>query len=447
MLNVLFRHPLMISALAGLLALALMEWFIAVEVDRQHQAEAAALQATAGSARARLESDLNATLFLSLGLSTMVVSDPDFTEEKFERVAESLLRLRPSIRSIALAPDNVIRHVYPRRGNEAALGLDYMETPAQRDAVVRLMQEQRPVVAGPIELVQGGTGIVNRVPILLPLPSGATRYWGLASVAINPLPIFRNAGVMPGESGTLEYALRGRDGLGARGEAFLGDAALFLDPGAVSMDIVIPGGTWQLAARMQQQPAWLVGRQVVLHLLAVVLSGGIAVMLGALLLAHRRIKTLALEDSLTGLANRHQFNLRAADLFTLAKRSGRPLTLLNMDLNGFKAINDSYGHDVGDAVLVHVARRLLGCLRESDVLARVGGDEFLALLPDTGSGPKLDRLMSRLHTAVAEPIQHLDSVLTVGISIGAATCHATTADLEALMREADRAMYAAKSRT
>lgn len=444
-LNVLFRHPLMISVVAGLLTLALAEWFIAVEADRQRQAEVATLQASAGSVRARLESELNATLFLSLGLSTMVVSDPGFTEDKFVRVAESLVRLRPNIRSIALAPDNVIRHIYPRRGNEAALGLDYMKNAEQREAVVRLMQEQRPVVAGPIELVQGGLGIINRVPILVPLPSGAVHYWGLASVAVDPLPIFRAAGIQPGESGAFEYALRGRDGLGARGAVFLGDEALFRDPRAILMNIVIPGGTWQLAARLNDDTAG-VNHHVLLHLLALVLSAGMAAMLAAIVLAQRRIKTLALEDSLTGLANRHQFNLRAQDLFTLAKRSGRPLTLLNMDLNGFKAINDSFGHDVGDAVLCHVARRLLGCLRESDLLARVGGDEFLALLPDTGSGPKLDRLMSRLHTAIAEPIPHLDSVLSIGISIGAATCHATTADLEALLREADQAMYAAKAR-
>jgi sensor domain CHASE-containing protein len=238
----------MAGVLAACAVWLLLQSFVWLEQDRRHQAERAVLQAEAATARARLESELNATLSLSLGLSAFVTAKPDFSQADLARVAASLLRLQPAIRSVALAPDNVIRFVYPHAGNEKALGLRFLETPAQRDAVLRLMREQRPVTAGPIELVQGGVAIVNRIPISTQA-NGEPKYWGLASVAIDPAPIFERAGIQPASRDGLRYALRGKDGLGAQGEVFLGNAALFGDPGAVLMDVIIPGGSWQLAAR------------------------------------------------------------------------------------------------------------------------------------------------------------------------------------------------------
>lgn len=447
--RILLRHPWLAGLLVGIATLVLLESLIWVEHDRRRQAEMAAIQAHTATARARLESELNATLSLSLGLSSFVLSNPDFTQEQFTQVAASLVRMQPSIRSVAMAPDNVIRYIYPLRGNDRALGLRYLDNAQQRDAVLRLMREKQPVVAGPIHLVQGGLGIINRIPILFTEPGGGTRYWGLASVAIDPTPVFRRAGVFPGNGEGMEYALRGRDGLGARGEVFLGNPDLFLAEKVVLMDVLIPGGKWQLAARpaagygTRDAQAWI----DFIHLLALLLSILTGSMMGATLSAHHRIRTMALEDSLTGLANRRKFHIRGQDLFALAKRSGRHLTLLNMDLNGFKAINDRHGHDVGDLVLIHVARQLSACLRESDLLARVGGDEFLALLPDTPAGPMLDALLQRLRAAVAEPVPGLDASVRVGISIGTATCGTSTPSLEALMRQADAAMYQAKDVT
>lgn len=446
--NLLIRHPLLVAILAGLVALGIQESFIRMEQDRHAQAEKSLVLAQISSARARLESELNASLSLSLGLSTFVLSNPDYSEAEFAQVAASLIHIRPGIRSVALAPDNVIRHVYPRPGNDRALGLRYLDNPQQRDAVLRLMQERKPVIAGPIPLVQGGLGIINRIPILFFESDGNIRYWGLASVAVDPQPIFRQAGILPqGNSATpIEYALRGRDGLGAKGDVFLGNAALFSDPQSVLMEVVIPGGSWQLAARPSLAPELRQHRQVSvpLHLLAILLGTLAGVMVHSTLAAHGRMSTMALQDSLTGLANRHQFNLRGENLFALAKRSGRHLTLLNMDLNDFKLINDTRGHVVGDQLLVHVANQLRKCFRESDLVARVGGDEFLALLPDTGTGPSLDTLLQRVRDSVSEPLGAVEPPVRAGICIGVATCTDQTRSLDDLMRLADDAMYQAK---
>jgi diguanylate cyclase (GGDEF)-like protein len=152
---------------------------------------------------------------------------------------------------------------------------------------------------------------------------------------------------------------------------------------------------------------------------------------------------MALHDNLTGLANRHQFNLRGQDMFALAKRSRRHLTLLNIDINDFKSINDTYGHAAGDAVLVQVANTLRACCRETDLLARLGGDEFVVLLPDTQMGPTLEALLERLRGAVDVELPG-SAPVRLGISIGVATCSDTTPSLDSLMRQADEAMYRAK---
>jgi diguanylate cyclase (GGDEF)-like protein len=132
-------------------------------------------------------------------------------------------------------------------------------------------------------------------------------------------------------------------------------------------------------------------------------------------------------------------------MMALARRSQRPFVLLNLDLNGFKRINDEFGHAAGDALLVHVAQQLQACLRETDFLARIGGDEFLALLPDTEAGPSLDSLIKRVHRAVAKPLLFGTDTLTVGTSIGVAAYPADGDDLDALLSAADHAMYAGKN--
>lgn len=428
------------GVLAACLVWLLLQSFVWLQQDRRRQAEHAVLQAEAATVRSRLESELNATLSLSLGLPALVLTKPGFSEADLAQVAGALIRLQPAIRSVAIAPDNVIRHIYPRAGNEKALGLRYLDTPNQREAVLRLMRELRPVTAGPLELAQGGVGIVNRIPIVFTQPDGSPRYWGLASVAINPYPIFEHAGIRLNAGSGTRYALRGRDGLGATGAVFLGDSSLFTHPKAVLMDVVIPGGRWQLAAVAAAPDA---GHGVLLQLLlgAFALSAGVLVSYSVS--AHQRIRDMALHDHLTGLPNRHQFNLRGQDLFALAKRSRRHLTLLNIDINDFKVVNDTYGHAAGDAVLVQVAHTLRTCCRESDVLARLGGDEFVVLLPDTPMGPGLEALLARLRKAIEVKIPGAVP-LRLEISIGVATCSETTTTLNGLMRQADDAMYRVK---
>lgn len=158
------------------------------------------------------------------------------------------------------------------------------------------------------------------------------------------------------------------------------------------------------------------------------------------LLAHR-----ALHDSLTGLPNRRLLYDRLDLALARSVRTGSSLAVLFMDLDGFKAVNDTHGHACGDTLLVAVADRLTARMRVVDTLARVGGDEFVLLCESVGSEDDAVDIADRLIAAVAQPID-LDGVtVTVGMSAGIAVSHGIAVDPEVLVRHADAAMYEAKN--
>jgi diguanylate cyclase (GGDEF)-like protein len=148
----------------------------------------------------------------------------------------------------------------------------------------------------------------------------------------------------------------------------------------------------------------------------------------------------AFQDPLTGLPNRARL-LQQLD-FALGQR-GSSVGLLFVDLNGFKQVNDTFGHDVGDQLLRQVSTRFSGCLREGDMLARLGGDEFIVLLPGADDDDAA-LVARRLQACLVEPFVLGEGTVTVGTSIGVATRQGGQATPEDLLREADSAMYRAK---
>ncbi|HTP63717.1 MAG TPA: diguanylate cyclase, partial [Burkholderiales bacterium] len=159
--------------------------------------------------------------------------------------------------------------------------------------------------------------------------------------------------------------------------------------------------------------------------------------------AELRIKALALHDPLTGLPNKRLLEDRLAQAFAAARRKREPIGVLYMDLDDFKPVNDSLGHAAGDELLREVARRGVAALRESDTLARAGGDEFIAVLPGT-SREALRQTAERLMHAIGQPYALGAGTVTVGASIGAALSETGAEDPMALLRRADAAMYEAK---
>lgn len=154
---------------------------------------------------------------------------------------------------------------------------------------------------------------------------------------------------------------------------------------------------------------------------------------------------LALHDALTGLPNRRLLSDRLDRAVASAQRSSKNVALMVLDVDRFKEVNDTLGHDYGDNLLVHVAQRIEEVLRDADTVARLGGDEFAVLAPNVGSIADAERLARRIHGVFDQPFVVGELVLHVDSSLGVALLPAHAEDGTELMQRADTAMYAAKS--
>lgn len=150
-------------------------------------------------------------------------------------------------------------------------------------------------------------------------------------------------------------------------------------------------------------------------------------------------------DQLTGLPNRRMFRDRLTQDLKKAHRAGLGLALMFLDLDRFKEVNDSLGHDIGDALLVEASRRITDCVRESDTVARLGGDEFTIILAELDDRASVERIATDILRAVSQPFELGDDVAYVSASIGITLYPDDATSLEDMLKNADQAMYVAKN--
>jgi diguanylate cyclase (GGDEF)-like protein/PAS domain S-box-containing protein len=172
---------------------------------------------------------------------------------------------------------------------------------------------------------------------------------------------------------------------------------------------------------------------------------GVARDITALTQAEEELRFLAHHDSLTALTNRSLFNDRLDTALQGAQRHNSKLALLFLDVNDFKCINDVHGHAIGDRVLCVIARRLEGCVRGSDLVARMGGDEFTVLLTDIQSEDAVSAKVAQILAVMAEPLSaEFGAVKMPSCSIGVAFYPADGKDADTLLSHADGEMYRVK---
>jgi diguanylate cyclase (GGDEF)-like protein len=180
-------------------------------------------------------------------------------------------------------------------------------------------------------------------------------------------------------------------------------------------------------------------------LLASAVALSLALLAYTLLRSRRRFREQAQTDALTGIPNRRHFFDFTDRLVRRAKQQGGEVSVLVLDIDHFKSINDTYGHHAGDAVIRHVAANALTCLRSNDLLSRTGGEEFAAILPQTNvelAWAVAERMRMRIES---NPLHHHGNDIRIAVSIGLATGMLTADDPQNLLQIADQAMYRAKA--
>ncbi|MBB99389.1 MAG: sensor domain-containing diguanylate cyclase [Rhodobacteraceae bacterium] len=430
-----------------LLGLGLTRYVSDLLQQRAEEQQRSETLARLSEIRARLEGEVSATIYIAQGLVSYAAINQAVTQSEFDRFAREVAASNPAISILALAPGNVVRYIYPLEGNERAIGLDYTKNEAQWPAVKRVMEERRTIVAGPVNLVQGGRGLIARSPILLADEESETtedrRYWGVASVVVDTDLLFEGAGIRP-EVGGYRLALRGVDGLGAAGQMIMGDPGLF-EGEAVTLPVKLPSGEWQISGRPVD--GWI-GTSAESRFAGLAGAGTTALLsvLSALLVyAQQRAKAMALHDALTGLPNRRLLVDRLEQLASLSERTGIGFQVFFIDLNGFKPINDTLGHAVGDMVLRAIGDRLREETRESDTIARIGGDEFVVLVPGLIQHRSSANIADRLRQTFHEPLRVGEHVIAIQVSVGWATYPDDATNISEILSLADQRMYRDKA--
>jgi len=205
-----------------------------------------ALQSHLYDVRNSLETHLNSDFQLVKGLVAIVAYNPEIDQPLFARLGQELIHPDSSLIILSAAPDLVIRLLYPLKNNEAAMGLNLETHPEQSAAVLKARDTGKWVLAGPVNLVEGGVAFIARMPVFLNEGNAEKRFWGVVNALVDQDRLYEKSGLTDPEL-PIEIAIRGYDAEGAAGKVFFGRENIFhQDP--VLTEIKFPSGSWQLAA-------------------------------------------------------------------------------------------------------------------------------------------------------------------------------------------------------
>ncbi|NCN06012.1 MAG: hypothetical protein GW949_10325 [Spirochaetales bacterium] len=240
-----FRNPAFLLFLALIPGLFLPGLFLRnLNLERYRVQRREEIAGELDRIQAEIEIILFTNIYVAEGTKAMVALKPELTEEEFRTAMTPLMDSDTIIRNVALARDYRVLYVFPKEGNESVLGLDYRTIPEQWRTVELAVRTRTTIFAGPVNLVQGGTGIIARVPIINQ-ENGREKVWGIASVVLDFDQV--TPPLVQGENRGVDIALRGRDGSGSEGPAFWGSNEIF-DQDPVTDRILLPYGYWEIAA-------------------------------------------------------------------------------------------------------------------------------------------------------------------------------------------------------
>ena len=395
----------------------------------------------------RLSYMLSSTYLLAQEVAS---SQDDF--KHFDAFADTLLQRMEGITNVQLAPDGVISRIYPLAGNEAAIGHDILNDDKRKDEARVAVQDRKLTLAGPFKLLQGGTAVIGRNPVFMLQANGQEKFWGFTSALILLEDLIGGSGLDSLPSTKYVYQL-------SRILPETGLPSVFAGSGNTegvnmqSIEIMVPNGSWTLQIGLLNH--------VHHNLYSTSLFG---VVLIALLLAGltrrivdepetlrrkvaaqtRDLHRLAYFDALTGLPNRHHFNEKLRSGLQHIAKSNNGLVLLLLDLDHFKEVNDSLGHDMGDKLLCETGKRLSSILPDEASLARLGGDEFTVIVIAQDYAAVAEKIVIDIIESIGQPYDLHGNVAHVSASVGVASASKLNTDPIELLKHADQAMYEVK---
>ena len=344
--------------------------------------------------------------------------------------------------ALSLAPDGVMRQIEPAIQNRSVLNHDLFEHKDRAKEIAQIREGELKFV-GPFQLLQGPQGAIGMLPVFLQRPSGEKYFWGYTLVSLKFPDAFEDVHLENLEKEGYAYSLTGLHRFENK-QVVMQQSQLPLGEDAVHVPIQIHGVDWILNVSKTGEPTSFkrLFFEYVLVFFAALLMGWLAYALIKLAEQSAQLKAIAMIDPLTELPNRRMLSSKLGGLILKSKTN--EVVVCYLDLDGFKAVNDRLGHAVGDQLLKLVAARLKACVREHDVIARVGGDEFIVVLSKLTSVKEAETVITRIIQAIDQPFAVSQEKVEVTVSIGAAIYDVDGEEADQLLRASDQAMYIAK---
>lgn len=239
-------RPSVAPTVATFLVMLAVAWFVAAQTQSAYdQRVRADVLKEMSVVRAKLEGNISGNVQLVRGLVAVIATEPDMQQERFAQLARKLFSEHSQLRNIAAAPDLVVKLMYPLEGNEKAIGLDYRTNAAQRAATLRAQQTGQMILAGPVDLVQGGRGFIGRFPVFIG-EARRQQFWGVVSAVVDTDRLYADSGLTDPDL-NIDIAITGSDGRGRLGDRFYGESSTITDS-PVTASVVLPTGEWIMSA-------------------------------------------------------------------------------------------------------------------------------------------------------------------------------------------------------
>lgn len=372
-------------------------------------------------------------------------------EKWFDDYASKLIKSISDVESLQLAPDGIITHIYPLERSRLAIGFNILSDSQYQEEVLSAIKENKIIAVGPVKLLQGDEAIIARAPVFLNRGTQRELFWGFASALIYLDSLIESTKLKELERQGYQYRL---SKIQDNKFIVLSRSDLPLTEIKAKTELILPIGTWTLEIS-KTLGAQLTHRQLVGYGISILVSFLLSIALYAILLQPQRLRILVTEktielqelaylDPLTGLPNRRYLQDKLPRVIQKNQKNKRLSAFIYFDLDNFKRINDTIGHDIGDKVLTLVANKLNQLKKPSDKVVRLGGDEFGILLSDISHSREASEYANRILKSIQTPFKISAQDFTLSTSLGIAMIPEHGDDLVTIMQNADMALYQAK---
>lgn len=385
----------------------------------------------------RVQRLIYSNVTLLQGYEAYIKMEPNLDAEVSYRYMDKLLSTNSEyIRNVGVLKDTTIIWNYPQESNAEAIGVDLSKVKEQQDLVLKVKRELKPVLQGPVDLVQSGHGFIVRLPIVME----DTGYWGQIAIVLKSDKILEEIESYAKSSGLDIEIYNWENKLvpfyGSIDSNADSKLEFAVDPDFINWNITVSSSNgWR-------DNLWLF---VLLFSFTVCLCVSAGLLVYKYIKSNNKIVAMSTHDSLSGLFNRNFLNRYQAIVLEAAKQKKCKLGIMLLDLDRFKRVNDTYGHSVGDMVIVETARILKASTRKNETAFRLGGDEFLVILPEIENVESLLRAKEQLFNRFEQEFHISGYPIKVLPSIGYAIFPEDGDDFDMLLHVADKLMYQEKS--